>query len=153
MLLYLIWIHQNYRGLIFKMADEKHLDGKGKGEVIYDYKYDTLTFKIKDRNYSQSFEFQNLVVDIDEEGFITGIRVFDASDMLGVDKVLLKDVASWEFNTRMEEKIITINLKFSCRRRNKIIPFFSEKETYTQDLVREAPIKIEDSSVECAISA
>ena len=46
------------------MNQEKHLNAIGKGECVYDYKYDTLTFRIKDRDYKNSVEFQNFVIDI-----------------------------------------------------------------------------------------
>ena len=35
---------------------EKHLDGTGKGEFLYDFKNDILMFKIKDRYYKNSVE-------------------------------------------------------------------------------------------------
>ena len=49
----------------------KHLDAKGNGEVDYDYAHDIILFKVKDREYSKSVEFEDLVLDIDKEGFIT----------------------------------------------------------------------------------
>ena len=46
------------------MIAQKHLTGKG--EFLYDYKYDILTFKMRNRNYKHSFEFQNFVADVDD---------------------------------------------------------------------------------------
>ena len=57
----------------------KHLDGKGKGEYSYDYKNDVMFFKIKNRDYLKSIDFDNFVADIDKEGYITGVRIFDAT--------------------------------------------------------------------------
>ena len=54
---------------------KRHLDAKGKGEYDYDYRNDILLFKIKDRNYLKSLEFENLVIDFDDKGFITGLRI------------------------------------------------------------------------------
>src|SRR3989338_1676025 len=49
---------------------EKHLDGTGKGEFLYDYNNDILMFKIKDRDYKNSVEFQNFV----KWGFKTSVE-------------------------------------------------------------------------------
>ena len=135
------------------MTKPKHLDGKGKGSFSYDYKYDILMFKIKGRKYKTSFEFQNFVADIDEEGFITGVRIFDASKVFKIDKYVLKNITEWEFNTRTENNIITITFRFSSKIRNKLIPLLSAKENFTQQLSREAPSPINDASVECAAVA
>ena len=48
---------------------EKHLDGTGKGEFLYDFTNDILMFKVKERDYKISAEFQNFVADIDTEAF------------------------------------------------------------------------------------
>lgn len=97
----------------------KHLDARGEGEYDYDYKNDLLYFKIKNREYDSSLDFGNLVADIDKEGFITGLRIFDASKILGIPKVALKNVQEFEFNTSAEDNIIKIQLKFIPVLRNK----------------------------------
>ena len=43
----------------------RHLAAEGKGEYTYDYLNDILLFKIKDRDYLKSLDFDNLIVDID----------------------------------------------------------------------------------------
>ena len=42
----------------------KHLEAEG--EMDYDFANDILFFKVKDRDYNFSLEFQNMVIDIDE---------------------------------------------------------------------------------------
>ena len=113
---------------------EKHLDGTGKLEVLYDYKYDILTFRIKDRDYSLSIEFQNFVADIDNEGFVTGVRIFDASKVFGMDKYILKDMVYSEFKARIENNAITLTIKFVGKIRNKIIPLLVEKQNFMQQI-------------------
>ena len=54
----------------------RHLEAEG--EMDYDYANDVLFFKIKDREYDFSIEFQNMVIDVDEEKFIVGIQIFEA---------------------------------------------------------------------------
>ena len=132
----------------------KHLDARGKGEYTYDYLNDILLFKIKNREYSISIEFENLIVDIDKEGFITGLRIFDASQLFGLSKVALKDVKSFEFNTKVEnktgtkeEKIITIQLRFIPMLRNK--PMIRQG----QDIQRETfSTQIKNSEVLCTVA-
>ena len=132
----------------------KHLDARGKGEYTYDYRNDILLFKIKNREYVMSIDYENLVVDIDKEGYITGLRIFDASQLFGLERVALKDVKSFEFNTQVEtktgtkeNKIITIQLRF--------IPMFRNKPMIRQgqDIQREAfSSQIKNSEVRCTVA-
>jgi uncharacterized protein YuzE len=124
----------------------KHLDANGKSECSYDYKHDVLLFKIKDRNYDKSLDFGNLVVDIDKEGFITGLSVFDASTVFDLDKIALKNISQFEFRTKVEEKVVSISLRFTAMLRNK------QLIKQGQDFVREAlNSEIKDSEVVCAV--
>lgn len=122
----------------------------GKGEFVYDYKYDALTFKMKDRNYKRSIEFQNFAIDIDDKNLITGIRVFDASKVFGVDKYVLKNIIHGEFKADVEKNMITVTIKFAGMQRNRIIPLFSQKHNFMHQIT--APVKnMVDSTVECAV--
>lgn len=120
----------------------------GKGEFIYDYKYDILTFKIKDRNYKKSIEIQNFAVDIDDQDFVTGIRVFDASKVFGIDKYVLRNIVHGEFKASVEKNIMTVTIRFVGVQRNKMI--FTKKENFVHQIT--APIKnVADSVAECAV--
>lgn len=99
------------------MAQQKHLDGKG--EFIYDFKYDMLTFRIKDRDYKTSIELQNFTIDIDKEGFATGLRVFDASKVFNLNKYILNNVKAGEFKSVIEDNVITVTINFIRKLRNK----------------------------------
>jgi len=127
--------------------EPKHLDARGKGEVDYDYKNDILFFKVKDREYTRSLEFEDIVLDVDKEGFITGIQLFDASRLFRADKDALMKVRRWEFNTKVEENVITLQLRFEMVKRNKVIV------EQGQNLVREATSPLNDSEVLCKIEA
>ncbi len=124
---------------------EKELNAKGKGEADYDYKNDTLFFKIKNRTYLKSLDFGDVVVDIDKEGFITGVQIFDASQLFGVPKDSLLKVRKWEFNAKVENNIVTVNLTFEVLKRNKVL--------VKQNIEREAEAPLKDSKVLCTISA
>ncbi len=125
----------------------EHLDARGKGEVDYDYKEDTLFFKIKNREYKKSLDYGNFVLDIDKEGFITGIQLFDASKLFKIDKNALLKVKRWEFNTKVENKIITVQLTFEAVKRNKVIV---EKG---HNLERQTTARLQDSETMCTIQA
>jgi len=114
------------------MEKIRHLNAPGKGEFLYDYKYDILTFKIKGRDYKTSVEFQNFTIDIDKEDFVTGIRIFDASKVSGLRKIILKNMKHAEFKASIRNNVITVRLNFVGILRNKLIPLFSEKEHFTQ---------------------
>ncbi len=97
----------------------KYLEANG--EMDYDYVNDILFFKIKDREYSRSIEFENLVLDIDTENFITGIQIFDASKFLQVDKESLRVVPKWELKAIIDRNKIEIRLNYKTHFRNMII--------------------------------
>lgn len=94
---------------------------KGKGEVDYDYKYDILFFKTRERDYVKSIELENMVLDIDKKGFIVGIQIFEASKFLNLSKNVLLKIPRWEFKTTVREGRIEIRLMFQIVVRNKLI--------------------------------
>ncbi len=125
----------------------KHLNAKGKGEYSYDYRNDILLFKVKDRDYMKSLDFDNLVVDIDKEGFITGLRIFDASKIFRLQKLALKNLKNFEFSAKIEKRIVSIQLRFNSILRNK------STIKQGQDFIREAlRSKINDSEVLCTVA-
>lgn len=100
--------------------DIKPRNLKAEGEMDYDYVNDILFFKVKDREYSFSIEFQNMVIDIDEEKFVVGIQIFEASKFLGLSKINLREIPKWQFKAKIEEGIIEFRLNYQLQIRNKI---------------------------------
>src|SRR3989344_4233543 len=94
---------------------------KGKGEANYDYKYDILFFKAAEREYVKSIELENIVLDIDKEGFIVGIQILEASKFLCIDKKMLLKIPRWIFETKVDHGKIEVRLLFKMMLRNKII--------------------------------
>lgn len=96
---------------------------QGKGEVDYDFKHDILFFKTKDRKYAKSIELlDSIVVDVDKEGFLVGIQIFDASEFLNLDKKELLSIPKWSFNANVYDgNKIDIRLVFQIKVRNKIV--------------------------------
>ena len=125
----------------------RHLAAEGKGEYTYDYLNDILLFKIKDRDYLKSLDFDNLIVDIDKEGFITGMRIFDACEIFNLPKLALKNIKFFKFNARVEDKKVTIQLEFIPVLRNK--PLIKQG----QNLIREAiGSEVRNSEVVCTVA-
>lgn len=100
-------------------TQNRHLEGQG--EVDYDYVNDILFFKVKNRKYDRSLEFENLVIDIDDQDFITGIQIFDASKFLKIDKESLRNIPKWTFQAVVIGDNIEIRLNYETIIRNKTI--------------------------------
>ena len=98
---------------------ERHLEAEG--EMSYDYVNDILLFKIKDREYDYSIEFQNMVIDIDNEQFIVGIQIFDASEFLKIGKEHLRKITNWKFKAKLQGNEFRIELYYQVIIRNKIV--------------------------------
>ena len=101
------------------MPEKRQLNSKG--EMDYDYSNDILFFKSKNREYSRSKEFSNIVLDIDKEDFIVGIQIFDASKFLRIPKIALRNVPKWQFQATILDNKIEIRLVFQVVYRNKKI--------------------------------
>jgi len=128
---------------------------KNNGKITYDYKYDNLMIKIKNRNYKRSLEFQNFIIDIDDKDFVMGIRILDASKVFGIQKYVLQNIEHAEFKSEIEDDLLTIRIKFLSKQRNRIIPLFNAKQDYTQQIT--TPISPKDhlaqEAVACAVEA
>ena len=98
-------------------AEKRHLEGKG--VMDYDYINDILFFKIDDREYDRSLEFNNMIIDIDKEDFVVGLQTLDASKFLRISKTNLK-INKWQFKSRITPESIEIRLVCQVNIRNKI---------------------------------
>lgn len=94
---------------------------KGKGRVDYDYPQDILFFKTAERDYFKSVELEHIVLDIDKEGFIVGIQIFEASKFFNLSKEALRNVRHWEFKAMVNEGLIEIRLVFQMLVRNRMV--------------------------------
>jgi len=105
------------------MANTKNIKPRileAEGEMDYDYVNDILFFKVKNREYDFSIEFQNMVIDVDKEQFVVGIQIFDASQFLLMSKINLREIPKWQFKAKIEEGIIELRLNYQLQIRNKI---------------------------------
>ena len=121
-------------------SKEKHLEGKG--EMDYDYLNDILFFKVENRQYDRSLEFENMVIDVDNEDFVVGLQIFDASKFLNVSKENLK-VRNWKFEAKITPESIEIRLNCEINIRNMIrelSPIIIQQNTH--ELPRSSAIAI-----------
>lgn len=102
-----------------KNKKERHLEAEG--QMDYDYVNDILFFKIKEREYDFSLEFQNMVIDVDKEQFIVGIQIFDASEFLSISKQHLRNIPKWQFKSRIDNGVIEVRLFYEINIRNKVV--------------------------------
>jgi len=100
---------------------EKNRQLYEEGEMDYDYVNDILFFKVKKREYNRSLEFENMVIDIDSENFITGLQIFDASEFLQINRVNLRQIPNWKFQAYIGKGKIEVRLFFQINLRNKIL--------------------------------
>ena len=108
------------------MADTENMINKerkleAEGEMDYDYVNDILIFKVKNREYNFSIEFQNMVIDVDNEQFIVGIQIFDASKFLKIGKEHLKKITKWQFKAKLENNEFRIDLHYQVIVRNRVV--------------------------------
>ena len=94
---------------------------EGKGELDYDYTNDILFFKVKNREYDRSIEADRFGIDIDKEGFVVGIQIFDASEFLRLEKIKLRQIKRWKLASIVDEGRIEIRIIFETIYRNKPI--------------------------------
>ena len=61
-----------------------------------------------------------MVIDVDNEKFIIGIQVFEASKFLGLSKINLREIPKWKFNAKIEDNVIEFRLNYQLKIRNQI---------------------------------
>lgn len=85
-----------------------------------------------------------MILDIDKEGFIVGIQIFEASKFLNLNKNILLKIPHWEFSAIVNEGRIEVRLKFQVIVRNKII----EKNPIIMERISES---LPNSELICAV--
>ncbi len=93
-----------------------------KGKIIYDKEHDILILKIREGVYEKSTEKGNLVIDKDKKGSIMGIRVLDASFVLGIDKSAIN---TNKMEVEKNNEAIYIKLREGEFDRNEIVDDFT----------------------------
>jgi uncharacterized protein YuzE len=93
------------------------------GEFDYDSLNDTLFFKVKERTYQKSIELGDLVLDFDDENFVVGLQIFNASTFMGLSKSTLMNLKGFHLQSRIQDQMLTLRLTFATMSRNKITEY------------------------------
>jgi len=89
------------------------------GEFDYDSLNDILFFKVKEREYQKSIELGDLVIDFDNEEFVVGLQIFNASTFMGLPKKVLMNLKGFHLQSQILNQILTLRLTFVTIIRNK----------------------------------
>ncbi len=84
-----------------------------KGNVSYDYDNDYLVIKTKDRNYDHSIELNDVIVDLDSQDNIVGIRIFYPTKYLKLTKSSIKQIENCFLDISSEGKTLLVRLRFA----------------------------------------
>jgi len=135
----------------------KTLEAPQKGITDYDFAYDILFFKIKDREYDYSIELDDLIIDLDTDGFIIGIQIFEASKFLSTrfkkfTKSNLTNKINWMYSAKVnfEERKIDIILEYTIIIRNK---YFIEHPRIIEPLPEEVSEGLLNTEIVCEVTA
>ncbi len=116
------------------------------GETNYDFENDILILKIKEKKYFSSVEFDNLVVDLDMRGNVSGLRIFDASKVFKLPKSALENIKEFEVEIKVEDNTVCVNLWFNYSSQDNSLL------THGQNFVREAIAQeLKNSELHCSI--
>ena len=100
---------------------------QGKGKYTYDNENDIVMFKIKNKEYSHSNEYEEIIVDLDKNRLVSGIRIFDASEILTIKKEYLEECKEIRFNIKIKNDIIELDVKIRTIDKNNQIVHYSKK--------------------------
>lgn len=115
-----------------------------KGKHFYDKEEDILYIKVDDVFYDHSIEFDELIVDFNKKGKLSGVQLFDASEIFRLDKDAIEKIKECELITKIENNIVSVNIHLTA--------FNGKGEiTHTHDFVRESPYPLEDMEVHAMV--
>ncbi len=116
------------------------------GSCVYDKSHDILIFKVDDRVYLESLEFDEFVIDMDTDGYLTGIRIFDATRVLQLPSYTLGKIRRFTFVAEADHGVITVRLKFTAAGRGG-----RGTVQHSHNFVREAPDVVDSSATICTM--
>ena len=97
----------------------------------YDATYDTLSYRLDRGRYAKSIEFGDIVLDIGEDGTVVGIRIFEASQLFGLEREHLVRVRDFRFSVERSSGVVSLNVSF--------VPLADGEPLLRQRLIRELP--------------
>ncbi len=95
--------------------------------ATYDSENDLLILKVDSSDYETSLEYDDVIIDRDADGNITGMRIFDASKAFKLNKAELKNIKDFTFTCTTQKKTLQLCIQL-------MLP----QKTIKQELMREA---------------
>jgi len=87
----------------------------------YDFQNDTIFFYGENDKYKFSVDLDGIILDVNEDNYIMGIEILDASKKFNFSKSDLRAISEFSATIKTNEKNIEINMKLEIIKRNKLI--------------------------------
>ncbi|MCD4765541.1 MAG: DUF2283 domain-containing protein [Methanosarcinales archaeon] len=87
----------------------------------YDLQNDSIFFYGEDKKYKSSVELEGVILDFNEEDYLTGIEILDASEKFNVSKADLLNIKNFNATIIINKENIDVRMKMEYYKRNKLI--------------------------------
>lgn len=87
----------------------------------YDYQNDSIFFYGEDGKYKSSIELEGIIIDFNEDDYLVGIEILDASEKFNVSKADLLNIKNFNATMTISKEIIEVKMKIEYFKRNKLI--------------------------------
>lgn len=81
--------------------------------------FDFFYMSAKNRKYSSSIDYDNFILDLDENNKIVGLEILSASNLFNLSKLQLQSLKQAKFEFIIDSKKIKINIHLEILFRNK----------------------------------
>jgi hypothetical protein len=87
----------------------------------YDLQNDSIFFYGEDKKYKSSVELEGVILDFNEEDYLTGIEILDASEKFNISKADLLNIKNFDATIIISKENIDVQMKMEYYKRNKLI--------------------------------
>lgn len=87
----------------------------------YDFQNDTILFYGENHNYKSSIDLDGIVIDFDEENYLMGVEILDASNRLSISKYDLRNIRYFDMTIEVIKESIHVTIDIKISKRNKSV--------------------------------
>lgn len=87
----------------------------------YDFQNDSIFFYEEDEKYRSSIDLDGIILDFNEEGYLMGIEILDASEKFNVLKSDFHNIKHFGATIEINKENIKVTMKMEMIKRNKSI--------------------------------
>lgn len=87
----------------------------------YDLQNDTILFYGVGNNYKSSLDFDGLIVDFDDEDYLMGVEILDASKRFNISKHSLLYIKKFDLTLEITKEQIRVTMDLKIFHRNKSV--------------------------------